>query len=132
MKLEGLPGLAVVNVELTSRCNKSCWMCGRRKIERDYPELVLKYGDMDFNLIEKIAEQLPPNIVVQLHNNGEPTLYPQLGDAIKLFDEQITSFDTNGKLLVKKADVFFIKIISVFLNLDNLSLASLSASSKSH
>lgn len=116
MKLEGLPGLAVVNVELTSKCNKSCWMCGRRKIERDYPELVLKYGHMDFGLVKKISEQLPPNTVVQLHNNGEPTLYPKLGKSIKLFGKQITSFDTNGKLLVKKAD-------EIINNLDTLTIS---------
>lgn len=79
-------------------------MCGRRKVDRDYPDIAMNYGDMDFSLVEKIAEQLPPNIVVQLHNNGEPTLYPRLGDAIDLFKDQITSFDTNGKLLIEKAD----------------------------
>ncbi|MDD5596482.1 MAG: radical SAM/SPASM domain-containing protein [Victivallaceae bacterium] len=97
-------GLSCVNVELTSRCNKNCWMCGRRKVERDYPELVIKYGDMDFSLLEKIAAQLPPDIVVQLHNNGEPTLYPRLKEAIALFSRQITQFDTNGKLLLERAD----------------------------
>ena len=97
-------GLTNVNVELTSRCNKSCWMCGRRKVERDCPELVLEYGHMDFELVRRIAKQLPPNIVVQLHNNGEPLLYPDFGAAVKLFKNQITSIDTNGKLLLEKAD----------------------------
>lgn len=99
-----LSGLSTINIELTSRCNKNCWMCGRRKIDRDYPELAKEYGDMDFDLVAKIASQLPPNIVVQLHNNGEPTLYPRLGDAIDLFANQITQFDTNGTLLLDKAD----------------------------
>ena len=79
-------------------------MCGRRKVERDLPHLTLNYGDMEFSLLERIAQQLPPNIVVQLHNNGEPLLYPRLCEAIALFKGQITSFDTNGKLLLKKAD----------------------------
>jgi len=99
-----LNGLTNVNVELTSRCNKSCWMCGRRKVERDYPELALKYGDMDFELIKKIVMQLPSNIVVQLHNNGESLLYPRFGEAVRLFNRQITNLVSNGKLLVKKAD----------------------------
>jgi len=99
----GLQGLAILNVELTSRCNKNCWMCGRRKVERDCPELVLAYGDMEFELLQKVAAQLPPNLVVQLHNNGEPTLYPRLREALDLFENQITHFDTNGKLLVEKA-----------------------------
>lgn len=104
MKKYNLHGLANINVELTSRCNKNCWCCGRRKIERDYPELTSKYGDMDFELVKKIAKQLPPNIVVQLHNNGEGTLYPRFGEAVRLFRRQITNIVTNGKLLLEKAD----------------------------
>lgn len=102
--MNDLSGLANINVELTSRCNKDCWMCGRRRVERDYPEIALRYGDMDFALVEKIAEQLPPGIVVQLHNNGEGLLYPRFGDAVRLFNRQITNIVTNGKLLVQKAD----------------------------
>ena len=49
-------GLLVVNLELTSKCNKNCWMCGRRKLEREYPNLV-DWGDMDFELVQTIAEQ---------------------------------------------------------------------------
>lgn len=97
-----LNGLGNVNVELSNRCNKKCWMCGRRRVERDFPELVLKYGDMDFSLVESIARQLPPDIVVQLHNNGEALLYPCFGDAVKLFYRQVTNVVTNGKLLLEK------------------------------
>lgn len=116
MKQFNLPGLTTVNVELTSSCNKKCWMCGRRKVEKDYPELTLKYGDMDFDLVKKIADQLPPRIVVQLHNNGEALLYPRFGDAAKLFDKQITNVVTNGKLLVEKAD-------EIIGNLDTLAIS---------
>jgi radical SAM protein with 4Fe4S-binding SPASM domain len=99
-----LHGFGNINIELTSKCNKNCWMCGRRKIDRDYPELALEYGDMDFELVKKIAAQLPPNIIVQLHNNGEALLYTRFGEAVGLFNRQITNVVTNGKLLVKKAD----------------------------
>ncbi len=98
-----LDGLSTVSVELSSRCNKSCWMCGRRKIEREYPELV-KWGDMDYELVKSIAKQLPEGIVVQFHDNGEPLLYPHLGKALALFENQIRCLDTNGKLLMEKAD----------------------------
>ena len=108
--------LANVNVELTNRCNKKCWMCGRRKVEKDYPDLVLKYGDMGFELVEKIASQLPPNIMVQLHNNGEGLLYPRFGEAAKLFHRQTTNIVTNGKLLVEKAD-------EIIDNLDTLAVS---------
>jgi len=99
-----LYGLTTVNVELTSRCNKNCWMCGRRRIDREFPEIAMNYGDMDFELVKRIAEQLPPNIVVQLHNNGEPLLYQRFREAALLFDQQIKCIDTNGKLLLEKAD----------------------------
>lgn len=113
-------GLTTVNVELSSRCNKNCWMCGRRKIDREYPEIAMNYGDMDFKLVEKIAKQLPPGIVVQLHNNGESTLYPRFGEAAKLFQRQIRCLDTNGKLIVEKANEIIGNLetltISVFEN----------------
>lgn len=116
MKGYNLSGLCNVNVELTSRCNKDCWMCGRRKVERGYPELTLKYGDMDFDLVRRISEQLPPNIVVQLHNNGEALLYPKFAEAVNLFKQQITNIVSNGKLLVEKAD-------EVIDNLDTLAIS---------
>jgi hypothetical protein len=109
-------GLGNVNIELTNRCNKKCWICGRRKVEVDYPELTLKYGDMDFSLVKTISEQLPPGIVVQLHNNGEALLYPRFGDAVRLFRKQITNIVTNGKLLVEKAD-------DIINNLDTLAIS---------
>ena len=97
-------GLYCIHLELTSRCNKNCWMCGRRKIDREYSTIAMNYGDMDFELVKKIAGQLPEGIVVQFHNNGEPLLYPRLGEAVRLFKDQIKCVDTNAKLIVEKAD----------------------------
>ena len=97
-------GLTTVNVELTSRCNKNCWMCGRRKIDREYPQIATEYGDMDFELVTSVAKQLPEGIVVQFHDNGEPLLYPRFQEAIGLFHHQIRCMDTNGKLLLEKAN----------------------------
>jgi len=77
-------------------------MCGRRKIDREYPEIVKNYGDMNFRLVRYLSNILPSGIVVQFHNNGEPLLYPRLGEALNLFKNQIRCFDTNGKLLVEK------------------------------
>lgn len=111
-----LYGLTTINVELTSRCNKKCWMCGRRRVEKDYPELVLEYGDMEFSLVENIARQLPPRIIVQLHNNGEALLYPRFGDAVRQFNRQITNVVTNGKLLLEKAD-------EIIDNLDTMAIS---------
>jgi radical SAM protein with 4Fe4S-binding SPASM domain len=95
-------GLTTVNVELTDRCNKSCWMCGQRQYEKQHPDIIKQYGEMEFKLVEKIASELPENIVVQFHNYGEPLLYSKFGEAVKLFSKQIRSVTTNGKLLLKK------------------------------
>lgn len=97
----GLNGLSVINIELTSRCNKNCWMCGRRKLEQMQ---LTDWGDMEFEIIDILAPQVPPNIIVQFHNNGDPLLYPELGNALTRFKNQIRSFNTNGKLLLEKAD----------------------------
>lgn len=111
-----LNGLANVNIELTSRCNKQCFMCGRRKIERELPELA-NWGDMDLDLVINIANQLPPGIVVQFHDNGEPLLYPNLGLAFSRFWRQVRCLDTNGKLLLEKAD-------EIIGNLDTITLST--------
>ena len=114
--LKNFNGLTTVNVELTSRCNKNCWMCGRRKIENVFPALALKYADMDFSLVSLIAKQLPPEIVVQFHSNGEGMLYPRFGEATKLFKKQIRCITTNGLLLLEKAD-------EVIDNLDTVAIS---------
>ena len=95
-------GLSTVNIELTSRCNKQCWMCGRRKIDNEYPEIAMNYGDMDFELVKKLAKQIPRDIVIQFHSNGEPLLYPKLKEVLHLFKNNIRNFDTNGKLLLDR------------------------------
>ncbi len=96
-------GLTTVNLELTNRCNKKCWMCGRRKMEAENPGMTMFDSDMDISLVGRIAKQLPPDIVVQFHNNGDPLLYPELPRALDLFRRQVRCFDTNGKLFVKRA-----------------------------
>lgn len=92
----------LLHLELTSRCNKACWMCGRRKMERDHPELC-DWGDMTAQTVWTLSKQVPRGTVVQLHNNGEPTCYLNLGWALKRFDHCIRQFNTNGKLLLEKA-----------------------------
>lgn len=118
-------GLYCIHLELTSRCNKNCWMCGRRKIDREYPEIAMNYGDMDFELVKKIVEQLPEGIVVQFHNNGEPLLYPRFGEAVSLFKSQIRCVDTNAKLLVEKAD-------EIIDNLETITISVIENDPESH
>lgn len=111
-----LNALTTINIELTSRCNKACWMCGRRKVDREYPALALDYGDMDFALLQKIAPQIPKDIVVQFHRDGDALMYPRFGEAVSLFPNNIRNIVTNGKLLVEKAD-------EIIGNLESLSVS---------
>jgi len=96
-------GLSVCSIELTSRCNKNCWCCGRRQLEKEHPELC-NWGDMPLDMVELIAKQLPWGIVVQMHNSGDPLIYPYLKTALSMFSRQIRCFNTNGKLLLEQAD----------------------------
>lgn len=112
-----MDGLTTINVELTNKCNKNCWMCGRRKLEKEDISFKTVYNkEMEFSLIEKIANQVPSGIVIQLHNNGEPLMYSRFGDAAKLFKNNITNIVSNGKLLLQKKD----EIIDV---IDTLSIS---------
>jgi len=96
-----------INIELTSRCNKHCWMCPRWK------DGTIK-GDIDFKLLKIIEPQIENNTIVHFHNNGEPLLYPYLKETFDLFSRQIKHFDTNGILLYDKAnDIQKVNIISV-------------------
>ena len=94
-------GLKSVNIELTSRCNKTCHMCGRRKMEKLHPELC-DWGDMPFSMVEKLHEQIPKGVFIQWHNNGESLLYKRLYEAFRLFHGHYMGLDTNGKLLWEK------------------------------
>src|SRR6185436_4946254 len=49
-----------------------------------------------FELLERIRQQLDPGIVVSLHRDGEPTAYPRLGMALRLFRGFIISLVTHG------------------------------------
>lgn len=59
---------------------------------------------MEFSLLEKIEPQLPPDVTIQFHWNGEPLMYPELGRALLLFHRQIRCFNTNGLLLAVRAE----------------------------
>ena len=73
-------------------------------MEKSHPDLC-NWGDMPIERVEKIAAQIPVGVDVQLHNNGEPLLYPYLNQVLELFEHHNTGLDTNGILLMQKADV---------------------------
>ena len=97
-----LSGLAQLNIELTSKCDKRtlCAFCGHQKQEVN----PITYGDMDYGLLESIREQLKPGVVVAFHRDGEPTAYPRLVEALRLFAPFTTSIVTHGCNLVRCAE----------------------------
>lgn len=111
-------GLAGVNVEMSSKCNKKCIQCGRRKVDKDMPGLV-EYGFMDFELLKSIADQLPQSgLLCQFHRDGELLLYPRLGEGLELFKHHIRCVNTNGILLLERFD-------EIVNNLDTITISML-------
>lgn len=111
-------GLTAVNIELSSLCDKRCIQCGRRKVDRDMPGLI-EYGFMDFELLKSIDNQLPQSrLLCQFHRDGEPLLYPQLGEGLKLFKRHIRCLNTNGNLLMERFD-------EIVNNLDTITVSML-------
>lgn len=98
-----LSGLSQINIELTQACDKRnlCAFCGHQDPAIHF---AAAYKPMPFELLTKIAAQVPVGVVVQFHRDGEPTAYRQLGDALRLFSNHITSIVTHGENLVKRAD----------------------------
>lgn len=96
-----LNGLSSINLELSSRCDKSCSFCGHQDPAINKK---LEYGDMDYALLEKIAKQIPDGIIVQFHRDGEPLIYPKLKSALQLFNRHIRNIVTNGNKLFERFD----------------------------
>lgn len=102
-------GVSTINIELTSRCNKNkksglfkaCHMCGRRRMEKENPKYNDTQGDMPLDTLRTIAKQLDPGTLVQLHWNGEPTLYKDINAAATCFKlaNCYVTMDTNGLML---------------------------------
>ena len=74
-------GLSQINIEITSHCDKKtvCFMCGHQQASVN-PNL--KYQHMDFDLLQAIALQIDPPVIVSLHRDGDPLAFPRLGDAL--------------------------------------------------
>ncbi len=87
-----------ISIELTSKCNKKCFMCGRSAV-RDKMEL----GDMDFGLFKHIINQYHGSIL-QFSRDGEPLLYKHFEDLsnymwYKQESKLVSNIVTNGILL---------------------------------
>ncbi len=97
-----LSGLAQLNIEISSRCDKThlCSYCGHQ----DPTVNPITYGDMDYGLLKFIRLQVQPGIVISLHRDGEPTAYPRLREALNLFRGFTVSLVTHGLSLASRAE----------------------------
>lgn len=98
-----LSGLSQINIELSAKCLKRtlCSFCFHQQ------STDLTFGDMDFELLESIRHDLTPgSLTVQMHRDGDPLSYPQLGNALDLFAGGgfIRSIVTHGETLYERAD----------------------------
>jgi len=84
----------ILVMETTTRCNASCFYCGRPKTNHD----------MDFELFKAIIDLVPNTKEIHLNTRGEPLLYPHLIEALEYCKERDkrVQFYTNGSLLTRR------------------------------
>jgi hypothetical protein len=94
--------IAQLNIELSSRCDRNtlCGFCGHQD-RKTNPNL--KLGDMDFAMLQSIAEQVPADTIISFHRDGDPLVYPRLREALQLFRHHPTSIVTHGEVLGRRA-----------------------------
>ena len=98
----GLAGLAQLNIELSSRCDKThlCPMCGHQ----DQAINPIFYGEISYELLEAIRREVEPGVLISLHRDGEPSAYSRLRDALDLFARFTISVVTHGLNLAARAE----------------------------
>lgn len=99
--------IGVLHLELTSRCNALCPMCGRTTGMDEDGGTLRKRDDLDLTdtdprLLEKMLEEMKPfipNHVFINGNYGDPIMYPYLLEVVKMYKDagvpQVT-LSTNG------------------------------------
>ena len=105
--------IGVLHLELTSRCNALCPMCGRTTgmdgaveggevilKKRDDVELLDTDPKLLANMIEEMKPHLPNHVFIN-GNFGDPIMYPHLLDLIRMYKDagvpQVT-LSTNGSV----------------------------------
>ena len=86
----------VVQLEVTTRCNRECPFCLRK-----YMIKLRGIGDLELKDVDKVINELSPKVMT-LHGWGEPLLHPNLGDIISGVKSYgiYTSLSTNGDYLI--------------------------------
>jgi len=101
-----------INLELSSRCNKSCSFCGRAKARK---EGTLPSGDMSLDLLNDILTQFEGDIV-QFNSNGEPLLFEHIWSVGQMCRPFVSNIVTNGILLWEKKDALVDNFTSVTIS----------------
>ncbi len=78
-----------VYLELTSRCNLNCAMCYRNTWDN-------VAGDMDADLLEGLASDIPTDAGIVFAGIGEPTIARLFRRAVTLFKDHPLEITTNG------------------------------------
>lgn len=91
------PAPIAISVEPTTVCNLKCPQCptGAGTLQRSK-------GTMELSLFQSIIDQLSPaTVIVNLYLQGEPLLYPAIGEFIRYANAKrlYTILSTNGQLL---------------------------------
>ena len=91
----------ILEIELTSKCNKKCGMC-----QRQWMDFTNIRDDLSFELLDKVLENVGDReIQINLGGLGEGLLVDELPlffDRIKKYNNKIkTGFNTNVKLLTE-------------------------------
>lgn len=86
----------VFGLEITTKCNKNCYMCPRQNFKR-------KNQLMTWETFNKLCEWLPKECDIFFAGYGEPLLHPDCVKFVNRFAlrENETSVMTNGRLLSK-------------------------------
>nr|VFK63482.1 MAG: 4Fe-4S single cluster domain-containing protein [Candidatus Kentron sp. UNK]VFK70829.1 MAG: 4Fe-4S single cluster domain-containing protein [Candidatus Kentron sp. UNK] len=95
-----------VVIQLMEHCNLRCSMCYEWGENGSYPGKK-ELASLDFKVLEKTILELRPARPFFGLFGGEPFLYRQIGDVIRLIKEGGSKVDipTNGMLIAKKAEM---------------------------
>lgn len=116
----------MISLELGNQCNANCLFCRTDKgeipdVNPEHAGRFIPKGRMSYETAAEIIRQVAPDsLIAVLYTNGEPLLYPQIVDLIRLATENglATMIATNGTLLnldkakaLLEAGLNFIKIV---------------------